>query len=106
MTKLPDRITLHNQAKRDDQRRRLQRRQDVKSDRSHDEPERKAGKACNKRACESCDEENREMKRGPIHMLAPKQGRAALEWDRHLMGRLRLPQMEIILYPNNVSFKK
>jgi hypothetical protein len=46
------------------------------------------------RAGKSRNEENRKFERYPVHVLAPKTGRAALERDYHVVGRLRCPPVQ------------
>jgi hypothetical protein len=74
----PDRIALHDQAERDDQRRGLQGCKDVEPDRRGDQAERKAGEARDQRAGKCCKKKDRNLNGKPIHVLAPSKGEQRL----------------------------
>jgi hypothetical protein len=74
----PDRIALHDQTERDDQRSGLQGGEDVEPDRRHDQAERKTGQARHQRAGKCRHKKDRELKGKSIHVLAPKKGEQRL----------------------------
>src|SRR4029453_7969625 len=68
---LPDRIALHEQPECDDQRRRLQRGEDVEPDRRDDEAEGEAGEAGDQRAGKGREKKQRQFECRSIHVPAP-----------------------------------
>jgi len=67
-----DRVTLHDQAERNTQRCRLQRREYVESDRRRDQPKCKARETGDKRPGECSNEKDCQIKGKQIHALAPR----------------------------------
>src|SRR5262249_24382007 len=77
MTKLPDRIALHQESKGNDQRGGLQWGDNVAPERSGNKPKRKARQACDQRTGKRGGEKDCEIEK-PIHALAPRKGEQRL----------------------------
>ena len=75
---LPDRVALYDQPECDDQRRRLQRREDVEPDRRCDEAEGKAGEAGDERPGKGREKKRQQFECHSIHVPAPQKSEQRL----------------------------